>query len=232
MRSQIGHERWKCVDGDKTRSYDTAQAWLIFTLYAALPIILMTIIYCTVFMTLKHRLRVLSGEHNAAARLRRVRQNRHTMLLLVTVLAAYVVFTVPDKVRWLLPTIWQVERNPKQERLFESICLITEAMYPFHVAVNPFIYTACDRNFRARVGEIFRRFAEKGRENSQTHRQFVARFLYRFFGCLYGYKLKRYETGQPVTFSTKLRSSTKITILQESPSLTPVRQRSENTTAL
>ena len=169
------------------------------------------------------------------------------MLLLVTVLLSFILFTLPDKIRWLIPTQWShspEEKRPKRYKLFTALCLVSDAMYPFHVAINPFIYTACDRSFRAKMAAAWGRLGEASWGRLGMQGDWVrcggclSGVLHRVLRCLYGFKLRRYEVthtvAHPVTISTRVRSSTKVTRLQESPTVTPTvtptARRSESAT--
>lgn len=142
------HEEWIDMQSSHLKAYD----WSIFAFYSLIPVFCISILYCMIFRSLKksiNKCKLGVNEHMEIVNAERLRNNRKSMVLLVTVLIAFVFFTFPNKIRWILQSSSN-ESILTQNRYF---VFVTEAMYPLHLAVNPIIYASSNRQFR----RIFRK---------------------------------------------------------------------------
>ena len=130
--------------------------------YLVLPIIVITTLYSTIVSTLHGTIRVGKDNFFADPRVRkkRLKDNRRTMYVLIGVVVAFVVLVFPK----YLVTVYMNRRGWQRVTDkdlpigdFFVFSFIIYFAYPFHVAVNPLIYSLVDARWRKDVRHFFKR---------------------------------------------------------------------------
>ena len=132
---------WSNINGLRHISSVTYN-WVILAVYFITPVTVISCLYFRIFCSLSDiQMKGTAGKQNKCDIQRRNR-NRRTIVLLSLVLGAFIVCTLPNKLRWMLMS-YHVENvsHPVAH-------VITEIMHCVHVSINPFIYVVVDRNFR------------------------------------------------------------------------------------
>ena len=127
-----------------------------FVAYCLIPLVSISALYWKCIGTLnrsaKQQLQAVSSVRDVA-RGRSLQANRRVMKILIYLLAAFIGLTLPNKVKWVVfDAVDAARQSATFQRAFSIVGNIT---YPFHVAINPIIYSCVDQKFRSRVKELF-----------------------------------------------------------------------------
>lgn len=132
-------------------------SWVIMAIYFLIPISIITWLYVKIFKSLSANFTSTyrgTSVHTDTLYKRRVKENRKVMVALVAVHIAFIIFTFPNKLRWVInDTTFAVTGKHSKQDIFY---FISEAMYSFHTAVNPFIYTVANEKFRGVLVKTFK----------------------------------------------------------------------------
>ena len=83
---------------------------------------------------------------------KRIRDNRRVLLLLLSVLLAFIVLVIPNRIVWLISDHIEVDNvTPSTHNWLSSLGTIP---YSFHAAVNPLLYSLIDPKFRQKVSGL------------------------------------------------------------------------------
>ena len=142
--------RWSNGNWDSTR-YNLS----IIINYFAVPTSIITILYAVIISTLR---RTVSFRKNSAIadprlRLKRVRENRRTVCMLMAVVFAFVLFVLPSNVVNLYMNYLESENKRGKyadidRHFFFMLHYVANMPYPLHVAINPIIYSLIDDKWR------------------------------------------------------------------------------------
>ena len=132
---------WSKINGLRHISSVTYN-WVILAVYFITPVTVISCLYVRMFRSLSDfQMTGNTGKQNKCDIQRRNR-NRRTIVLLSLVLGAFIMCTLPNKLRWMLMSYYV-------ENVSHPVAhVITEIMHCVHVSINPFIYVVVDRNFR------------------------------------------------------------------------------------
>lgn len=139
--------------------YSKVYDWLMFIIYFIVPIIAFCVLYTKIFKALKDStLKCTAEQHDKhLANTKWLHSNRKTIGLLLAVLIAFIVCTLPNKIRWLIMTTNSSYDNSKKYIVENDyLMLVTEVMYSVHLAINPFIYAVSDKKYRVALQTRFR----------------------------------------------------------------------------
>ena len=131
--------------------------------YLVVPTIVIATLYSLIVSTLHGT--IIVGKENFIAdprvRMKRLKDNRRTMYVLIGVVVAFVLLVFPKHMIMLYMDAhgWGSQVNEKEMSmgnffLFQYIALFS---YPFHVAINPIIYSLIDARWRKDVRHFFNR---------------------------------------------------------------------------
>ena len=124
---------------------------LIF--YCLLPLIVISFLYWRCILALKsHTKNDVSPE--SLRKDKKLSYHRRVMNILIALLLAFFILTFPNKLRWVI--FDAVGITNLNADFLRGMAYFGNVTYPFHVAVNPFIYSCIDKKFRQKVMDLFR----------------------------------------------------------------------------
>ena len=155
----IHRETFQCSESWPDKYGPMTYSWVILVLYFTIPVSMICAMYWKIYTTLNQRqtvCKVVSGSYNHKIQSKRLQDNRRTMKNLVAVLVAFVIFTFPNKLKWV---IWDMVGGYKNidADLYTNSTYVGNVLYSLHVIINPLAYTIIDKRFRQKVTNFIRR---------------------------------------------------------------------------
>ena len=132
--------------------------WVIMIVFMIAPMSAVSYFYFRIIHYLHDsscNLALLSRED---IRLRRLKENRRTMKILLAIVVAFVVCVLPVKAIDLYVAYFKVNGviDGLNRLLKRDLLVIYNISYPLHACVNPIIYTIIDPGFRKNLHKMFR----------------------------------------------------------------------------
>lgn len=122
----------------------------IFVFYFLIPIIFASVIYFMIihklYTSYASTLTFLTTEQ----RERRVKDNKRIVKILVSILVAFVVLVLPNRIAWIVFDF--TETSDKEHSIWSVVGFIP---YSIHVAINPILYSLIDARFQKKLLNLF-----------------------------------------------------------------------------
>lgn len=132
------------------RSALLAYQWFIMIAFYIIPVIIISITYGYLMKYIKEQLTTSVVVNTEKMMERRVKENRRIMRVLLSVMVAFIVLTLPNKAIW----IYISSRAFVEPKLHTVLIFISLLTYPLHSIVNPFIYSVVDKGFRKNLSKM------------------------------------------------------------------------------
>ena len=160
MHLKIHTESMQCIENWPSKQSPVIYDWSIFIIYWIIPVMIISAMYKRIYTALNKRTAVLvfSGSSNNKLQMKRLQDNRRTMRNLVAVLIAFIIFTLPNKLSWVVLDMLGGYHNTSWYTYINYTCSI---LYNLHVLTNPLVYTLVDQRFRRRVKNLLRKKIQK-----------------------------------------------------------------------
>ena len=161
MYLMIHTESMQCIENWPSKFSPVIYDWVIFIIYWIIPVIIISAMYKRIYTALNKRTavcKVFSGSLNNKRQMKRLQDNRRTMRNLVAVLIAFIIFTLPNKLSWVVLDMLGGYYNTPWYLFINYSCSV---LYNLHVLVNPLVYTLVDERFRRRVKNLLREKIQK-----------------------------------------------------------------------
>ena len=140
--------------------------WILFLFCFIIPAILASLFYIRIIKRLilsaKECFDIIGSDQQKKKRLQ---ESKRITKILVSVLIAFVVLTLPIRIYWLI----KMYRTDWSIRTFQIIKLVCYLPYSLHVAINPIIYSLIDNRFRRNVRRLCRTSKSKTNMVSSNH---------------------------------------------------------------
>ena len=128
----------------------------VMLFYFLIPLTIITILYLRIIFRLREKTELVTDSAIADPRIkkRRFQETKRTIYILVTVVITFAILVLPKHAVSLLFNIkgWNTtDDGPRDEiskELYFGLMYIAYFPYPFHVAVNPVIYSLIDKKWR------------------------------------------------------------------------------------
>ena len=149
---------------------DEIHNWILFLFYFIIPAIFASLFYIRIIrriiLSSKECFNIIGSDQQKKKRLQ---ENKRITKILVSVLIAFVVLTLPIRIYWLVKmygTDWSI-------RTFQIIKVVCSLPYSLHVAINPIIYSLIDNRFRRDVRHLCRTSKSKRNMVSSNQTSFM-----------------------------------------------------------
>ena len=156
MHLMIHTESTQCIENWPNKQSPVIYDWVILVNYWILPVFIISIMYQRIYRALNKRKAVcktLNGSQHNKQQMKRLKDNHRTMRNLVAVLIAFTLFTLPNKLNWVILDMQGGYHNTPWYQFINYCCSV---LYNLHVLVNPLVYTLVDERFRRRVHNLLR----------------------------------------------------------------------------
>jgi len=133
----------------------------ILIVYLCIPVIIIGSLYSLIVVTLYGTITFGKSDFIADPRIRqkRIQDNRRTMYVLMSVVVAFVIFVFPKHVIMIYINQRTFDEHVAgavmSEGKFYTLMYIAHFSYPFHVAINPIIYSLVDARWRIDAKHLF-----------------------------------------------------------------------------
>eukprot|EP00111_Clytia_hemisphaerica_P004521 TCONS_00012929-protein len=135
----------------------------VLIVYLLIPTIIIATLYSLIISTLHGTIVLGKNSFIADPRLRkkRLQDNRRTMYVLIGVVIAFVIFVFPKQVIMTFLSYndygWGSFANQRDMKAstFVILVYIAHFTYPFHVSINPLVYSLIDARWRKDVRNFF-----------------------------------------------------------------------------
>ncbi|XP_066918502.1 QRFP-like peptide receptor [Clytia hemisphaerica] len=154
----IHQETSQCGESWPEKYGPVTYSWVILVLYFTIPVSMICALYWKIYTTLNKRqtiCEVVSGSLNLKMQSKQLQDNRRTMKNLVAVLVAFVIFTFPNKLKWVIFDMVGGYKNLDAD-IYTNVNYIGSVLYSLHVIINPLAYTIIDKRFRQKVSNFIR----------------------------------------------------------------------------
>lgn len=161
MHLMIHTESMQCIENWPSKQSPVIYDWSIFIVYWIIPVMIISAMYKRIYTALNKRTtvcKVFSGSHHSKQQMKRLQDNRRTMRNLVAVLIAFIIFTLPNKLSWVVLDMLGGYHNTSWYMYINYTCSV---LYNLHVLTNPLVYTLVDERFRRRVKNLLRKKIQK-----------------------------------------------------------------------
>ena len=130
-------------------------SWFLIIATFTIPLLIITGLYiCITQQIIKNyrSLKSVAGRHTSISKIR-YRTNRRVMLMLLIIVMAFVVLVLPSRVIWVF---WSyIGTGNLSSEMYYITKYLAIFPYPFHVCVNPIIYSFVDKNFQKQTFNLF-----------------------------------------------------------------------------
>ena len=141
-------ERWN----DKS---SLIYSWFLIIATFTIPLLVITVFYIRITQQIIKNYRSLksvAGTHTSLSKIR-YRTNRRVMLMLFIIVVAFIVLVLPSRVIWVF---WSyIGTGNLSSEMYYITKYLAVFPYPFHVCVNPIIYSFVDKNFQKQILNLF-----------------------------------------------------------------------------
>lgn len=142
-----------------TKTQSEVYTWSVFVIYFVLPCLITMVLYIRIIYHLdslsKTSLYMIGSEKQKAKRLQ---DNKRIMKIVVSILVAFVLLTLPNRIYWIIKEYDDIilgeysEERANTEKILKFIGFVP---YTLHIIVNPIIYSVVDLKFRRKIMKIF-----------------------------------------------------------------------------
>ena len=166
ISNNIKEDHYECREEWSRPLGNIIYSWFLIAGYFIIPVFLISVIYWKIFKVLYNNdllKRANTKDQDNHFVERRLKRNRKTMTTLLLVLIAFVMCTLPNKLRHLIraTSINSIVFGP-------ALFFITEIVYTFHVAANPIIYSMMDSRFKRKLRKYFNVCGAPTRDRTST----------------------------------------------------------------
>ena len=153
-------ERWK-----GGRNASLVYQWFLAIFYFFIPVCATSLLYIKIF---RHLSKQAQGNQLITCKVmkeKRMNENRRIMYILISIMVAFIAFTLPSRVIWIYGETRGFDTDTRQT--YYILVYIAYLTYPFHICVNPVIYSVIDRKWRK---ELFIILCNSNVPSSKTSR--------------------------------------------------------------
>ena len=149
-------------------------SWILLTFYFLLPIAFISVLYFVIMSTVNKSVSDNTGIVDDSHVKKRMKENQRVMVILLTVLIAFFVLVLPNRLVWVI--VDHIGVNNLSKSTYRGLKLFALIPYSFHAAINPIIYSVVDHKFRKNVFSMFgismvgRKFSAIENNTTQTSR--------------------------------------------------------------
>ncbi|XP_065648643.1 C-C chemokine receptor type 5 isoform X3 [Hydra vulgaris] len=126
---------------------------VLFFVYYLIPVIALIVLYCIIIAWLKKAYLKCKALNNAQ-KISRLKKNKRTLVMLISILACFTVLVLPNRAVWIIKDFYSLS-NINDNNLFRFLKIILEISYGLHAAVNPIIYSVVDPRFQFQMKSFF-----------------------------------------------------------------------------
>ena len=166
ISNNINEDHYECGEEWNDPLGNIIYSWFLIAGYFIVPVFLISVIYCKIFEVLYNNdllKRANTKDQDDRFVERRLKRNRKTMTTLILVLIAFVMCTLPNKLRHLIAA------TSNNSIVFgRALFFITEIVYAFHVTLNPIIYSIMDSKFKRKLRKYFNLCESPTRDRTST----------------------------------------------------------------
>ena len=143
----VNYKTGRCIEmwsGGKEASL--YYQWFLILFYFLLPITVISVLYIKIIRHLSIQAKCNEIINSTALREKRIKTNRRIMFIVLSIMIAFIVCTLPNKVIWIY--LVSVDLGIDNIDLYMALVYIAYLTYPIRVTLNPIIYSAIDRDWR------------------------------------------------------------------------------------
>lgn len=139
----------RCIDTWRGTNKAEIYEWFILVFFFIFPVFIIFIGYGVIMRYLRKQSKshVITTQEMIKQRIKR---NRRVMYLLISIVMAFVVLTLPNRAIHLYLELVEV----KNVQTYKALVFIAFVTYPLHSVVNPFIYSLVDKDFRNKLRNL------------------------------------------------------------------------------
>ena len=194
--------------------------WIVFLLVYLIPVIVMCILFISIIRFLKMKSQTMSSYSGGNQRLeeKRAKDNKRITTILVSVLVTYLFLVLPNRIVAIVVS-HSLDNHSHRHTFSNSTISVLEYImlvpYPFHVMVNPIVYSLVDARVRRDVKKMVGNFCSGCFHHKNSNE--------------YNHERNRAGTGSCkrgmtpcIDADAKIRANTALSSLNSTPCSTPV----------
>lgn len=139
-----------CNDRYPSLSAQQAYSIIIFVFRYVIPLVILSYCYFNIALVVHHRPTRISTHQSAESENHRKRENNRIIRILVVIVFAFAILTLPTSVWWL----WYDFGGTDTAVALDMIEVFAALLY-LHSAINPIIYGVMDQQFKRGVKDLF-----------------------------------------------------------------------------
>ena len=130
-------------------------SWFLLIATFTVPIVIITGLYIRIILQLVWNYRSLNLVAGRGTRLSktRYRTNRRVILMLLMIVITFIVLVLPNRIVWIFWSHFGIHNLSSD--MYYTTKYLANFPYPFHICVNPIIYSFLDRNFQDKIRTLF-----------------------------------------------------------------------------
>ncbi|XP_066918457.1 QRFP-like peptide receptor [Clytia hemisphaerica] len=154
----VNPETEKCTEMWKHGGYAIIYSGFILVFFFIVPIITIGVLYWKIIVTLKNQaltFKFLNGSYVSENYAKRIEYNKRTIKNLFGVVLLFVLFNLPNKVKWIIFDTSSSGMHGTENALTSWYKFVSNLLAFFRVLINPLVYTFSDKRFRSDVWGFF-----------------------------------------------------------------------------
>nr|XP_004206079.2 C-C chemokine receptor type 5-like [Hydra vulgaris] len=145
--------KFKTCEENWNNKKSSVYTMVLFFVYYLIPVVVLIVLYYIIIAWLKEAYLKCKALNNAQ-QISRLKKNKRTLIMLISILACFAVLVIPNRAVWIINDFYGLS-NIKDKYLIRFLKIVSEVPYVFHAAVNPIIYSVVDLKFQSQMKKFF-----------------------------------------------------------------------------